>query len=349
MTRLLMGLTGGLFCFDIESSDGFRSLLPGLQPMALAVDPSETARIYCATYNRGLWRSENAGETWLPIGTPQNFFGGPTEGAIEPRETTFVSVQPAPEPDGRHAVWVGVEPSRLYRSTDHGERFDLISDLELPSRASWSFPPRPRKNHVQCIAHTSDGGLHLAIEAGAMIRSHDNGRTFEDRIPGSPLDTHVLLTHPLAPGVLYAALGDAFLGGASFGESSNGGDTWAYSGKGLEAAPYLYGLAIHPTDPKDLRVAASRSPRTAHVDGGSSIFRREGDSWFEDAEGFPRDRSLIPVLATDDGAPGRWFALSNLGLFVKEPEAKTWNCLVAPESWRSMHPTVLAVVNRQPS
>jgi hypothetical protein len=346
MTRLLIGLTGGIYTFDLDASAGPGPGLPGVQPIAFAVDPSEPARVYCATYNRGLWRSEDAGETWLPVGTPQGFFEGPTSGAIEPRETTFVSVDPVPQADGRHAVWVGTEPSRLYRSTDHGDTFELVSALDLPSRTSWSFPPRPRTHHVQCIAHTSDGSMHLAIEAGAMIRSRDSGRTFKDRLPDSPVDTHVLLTHPLAPRRLYAALGDALLRpGKSFAESPDGGDTWVYSGKGLEAAPYLYGLAIHPGNPEDIRVAASQSPLRAHVQGGASIFRREADIWVEDAEGFPRDRSLIPVLATHVDQPGSWFALSNLGVFSKEHTAKTWACLTRPEDWRGMHPAALAVLN----
>jgi hypothetical protein len=346
MTRLLIGLIGGLFQFDLDSSTDPQPVLAGVQPMTLAHDPAEPARVYCATYNRGLWRSENSGETWLPMGTPQNFFGGPAGGAIEPRETTFVSVDPVPQADGRHAVWVGTEPSRLYRSTDHGETFELMSTLDLPSRASWSFPPRPQSHHVQRIAHTSDGGVHLAIEAGAMIRSRDGGRSFEDRLPNSPVDTHVLLTHPLAPAHLYAALGDALLrSGRSFAESSDGGDTWVYSGKGLEATPYLYGLAIHPADPEDIRVAASQNPQMAHALGGASIFRREADVWVEDAEGFPCGRSLTPVLATHADQPGRWFALSNLGLFAKEPKAKAWACLTAREDWHDMHPTTLAVLN----
>ncbi|MEG9435111.1 exo-alpha-sialidase [Edaphobacter sp. HDX4] len=346
MIRLLIGLTGGVYRFDSDAGSGPVPVLPGLQPMAFAIDPKEAARVYCATYNRGLWRSTDAGETWLPIGTPQGFFEGPTAGAIEQRETTFVSVDPVPQVSGRHAVWVGTEPSRLYRSTDDGETFELVSVLDLPSRVSWSFPPRPRTHHVQCIAHTSDGGMHLAIEAGAMIRSHDNGNTFKDRLPNSPIDTHVLLTHPLAPRRLYAALGDAVLKpGRSFAESPDGGETWVYSGKGLEAAPYLYGLAIHPGNPEEIWVAASRSPRNAHAKGGSSIFRREADAWVEDAKGFPRDRSLIPVLATHADQPGRWFALSNLGVFSKEPTAKAWACLTAPEDWHGAHPTALAVLN----
>ncbi len=143
MTRLLIGLTGGLYTFDLVASVGLRPVLPGVQPIAFAKDPSEHWQVYCATYNRGLWRSEDAGETWLPVGTPQGFFEGPTAGAIEPRETTFVSVDPVPQADGRHAVWVGTEPSRLYSSSDHGDTFELVSALDLPSRRSWSFPPRP--------------------------------------------------------------------------------------------------------------------------------------------------------------------------------------------------------------
>lgn len=346
MQSLLMGLTGGLFRYELEASARPIPVLPGVQPMALAVDPAEPTRVYCATYNRGLWRSEDAGETWLPIGTPQGFFEGPVEGRISSLETTFVSVEPVPQADGRHAVWAGTEPSQLYRSTDQGDHFERISTLDLPSRKTWSFPPRPRSHHVQCIAHTGEGGVHVAIEAGAMVRSRDGGRTFEDRLPTSPVDTHALLTHPLAPGRLYAALGDALLtSGRSFAGSPDGGDTWVYSGKGLEGAPYLYSLAVHPADPDDIRVAASKGPEMAHACGGASIFRRQGETWLEDAQGFPADRSLIPALATDASQPGRWFALSNLGLFVKEAKAKAWVCLAAREDWKAMHPMALAIVN----
>jgi hypothetical protein len=346
MKRILMGLTGGLFGLDMDAGTVPRTLLAGVQAMALAPDPGNPARIYCATYNRGLWRSEDAGENWLPIGTPQSFFEGHTEGSIAEREITFVSVSPVAGASGRHTVWVGTEPSRLYGSDDHGEHFELVSTLTLPSRKTWSFPPRPGTNHVQCIAHTTDGAIHLAIEAGAMICSRDGGMTFRDRLPDSPLDTHTLRTHPLVPGSLYAALGDAyFRHKRSFAESFDGGDTWTYSNNGLEPAPYLYGLAIHPEAPKEVWVSAASSPRTAHVEGGSSIYRRTADRWMEDADGFARDDSLISVLCSDPGWPGRCFALSNTGLFLKESSVSKWDCLAAPETWRSMHPTALAVLD----
>jgi hypothetical protein len=156
----------------------------------------------------------------------------------------------------------------------------------------------------------------------------------------------VLLTHPLAPGRLYAALGDAlFTPGRSFAESRDDGDSWQYSGRGLEAVPYLYGLAVNPADPDDIRIAASRGPQAAHVTGGSSIFRREGDGWIEDAEGFPRKHSLVPVLAADPADQGGWFALSDHGLFAKEGGATAWTKLTAPDDWRGMHPTTLTTLH----
>lgn len=342
MTRVLIGMRGGVFGFDAGQAP--RMLLPGVQPKALAVDPADPARVYCATYDRGLWRSEDAGGTWLPAGTPQDYYRPCTPGAIGPRGTTSVSVSPEPNADGRHAVWVGTEPSSLYRSDDHGETFERVTGFHLPSRKDWSFPPRPETHHVQCIAHGAGDSIHVAIEAGAMLRSRDGGRTFEDRLLGSPLDTHALLTHPAAPGRLYAALGDGLMtNGHCFAESRDDGGSWRYSGRGLEAMPYLYGLAVNPADPDDIRVAASPDPRAAHFNGSSSIFRRDGDAWAEHAEGFPRDRSLVPVLGADPAIPGRWFALSDLGLFLQEPGDARWVRLAARDGWRETNPMSLAI------
>src|ERR1700744_3306474 len=47
---------------------------------------------------------------------------------------------------------------------------------------------------------------------------------------------------------------------------------------------------------------------------------------------FPRDRSLIPVLAARVDQPGSWFALSNFGIFSKEPTAKAWARLAGPKT-----------------
>lgn len=344
MTRILLGLIGGLFLFDDESGR-LDLCLEGVQPLSLALDPGSPGRVFCATYDRGLWCSEDRGARWLPVGTPGNYFEPLAPGAIPERATTFVSVEPKPGAEGHYPVWVGTEPGRLYRSDDAGQTFSCVTDWAgLPSRKNWSFPPRPDSYHVRWIAHGADGELHVSIEFGAVLHSRDGGHSFADRLRDSPRDAHVLLTHPAAPQRLYAALGDGIITeGRSWATSEDGGETWRYDSKGLEAMPYLYGLAVNPADPDDIRVAASRDPRTAHWQGPSSIFRRVGGEWSEDAAGFPRADSLVPSLAVDPERPGRWLALSNLGLFGKEGD-DDWTCLITRPEWRDRHPTCVAVV-----
>src|SRR5206468_1449242 len=51
------------------------------------------------------------------------------------------------------AVYAGTEPSALFRSDDRGATWrELKALLELPSRPTWSFPPRPWTSHVRWIA-----------------------------------------------------------------------------------------------------------------------------------------------------------------------------------------------------
>ena len=73
--------------------------------------------------------------------------------------------------------------------------------MTLPSAKSWSFPPRPETHHVQSIlpdlAHPPR--LHVAIEAGALVYSHDAGCTWCDQVSRPPRDTHCLAVHPLDP------------------------------------------------------------------------------------------------------------------------------------------------------
>jgi hypothetical protein len=85
----------------------------------------------------------------------------------------------------------------LYRSIHGGEAWHgLPTFIDLPSAKESSFPPRPTTHHMRyrfpdaCIS----GRLHVAIEAGALLRAEDGGETWRDRLPGSPRDTHARRT-----------------------------------------------------------------------------------------------------------------------------------------------------------
>jgi hypothetical protein len=88
-------------------------------------------------------------------------------------------------------VYAGTELSAIYRSIDYGETwYPLHTLMALPSAKTWSFPPRPQAHHVQSILPdlARPARLHVAIEAGALVRSDDDGATWCDRVSSSPKD-----------------------------------------------------------------------------------------------------------------------------------------------------------------
>jgi hypothetical protein len=92
---------------------------------------------------------------------------------------------------------------------------------KLPSSVSWSFPPRPWTHHVRWIEPDANNYdyVFVAIEAGALVQSHDGDRTWIDRVEQGPYDTHTLATHPMAPRRLYSSAGDGYFESFDYGET----------------------------------------------------------------------------------------------------------------------------------
>src|SRR3989304_1065839 len=90
---------------------GLTLALEGSPPQCVAIAPLRPERVNCGTFGRGLWRSEDAGTSWRSAG----------EG-IPHAEVMSVAVSRA-ERTGDHGVlWVGTEPSAVFRSEAGGPR-----------------------------------------------------------------------------------------------------------------------------------------------------------------------------------------------------------------------------------
>jgi photosystem II stability/assembly factor-like uncharacterized protein len=234
-------------------------------------------------------------------------------------------------------VYAGTDPSTLYRSEDGGATWEELAAMRaLPSAPSWSFPPQPATSHVRWITldPSEAATLYVCIEAGALVRSRDGGRTWTDRVPGGPLDTHTLAVHPSAPGRLYSAAGDGIVGGHGYNESRDGGDSWASPDAGIERH-YLYGLAVDPGDPDTVLVSAASSPWTAHdpSNADATIYRWSGGGpWREVRDGLPETRgSLRALLATHLAEPGVFYAGTNHGIFRSADAGASWERLPLSE------------------
>jgi photosystem II stability/assembly factor-like uncharacterized protein len=243
---------------------------------------------------------------------------------------TAVDVGQPEEADGLGTVYAGTEPSAVFRSVDGGDTWvDLASLRGLPSADTWSFPPRPHTHHVRWIeadVRVADR-LFVAIEAGALVRTFDGGRTWHDRVPGGPYDTHTAVTHSLAPGRLYSAAGDGYF------ESTDGGDSWRSPEDGLKHL-YLVGIAVDPADPDNVLVSAADGPRSAYWPGSAEtyVYRKTGlNRWEQSMNALPAAKGMsVSRFATHANEPGVIYAANNRGLFRSDDAGWRWKVLDLP-------------------
>ncbi|HEX9599398.1 MAG TPA: hypothetical protein VF963_08480 [Gaiellaceae bacterium] len=277
--------------------------LRGSGAQCLAVDPSDPDRFFAGLREGGVRRTGDGGRSWTDCALPE-------PGVFS------LAVSAA---DG--AVYAGTEPSRLFRSDDGGETWrELDALLELPSRPSWSFPPRPWTSHVRWIApspHDADV-LLVGIELGGLMRSNDGGATWADHRPGAQRDVHSLAWHPRDEGRAYEAGG----GGAAWSE--DWGETWHAADEGRDRH-YTWSVAVDADDPELWYVSASTGPFAAHGGGHpqARIYRHHGDQWHALAGGLPEPIPAMPYALVVTG--GRLFAgLANGRIWESDDRGDTW-------------------------
>jgi len=339
MTTTIYAATGDALAVIRRRDGGWKAdlSLTGRPTQCVAADPLQPERVYCGTFGQGLWTSEDAGATWNPVGEGIPF-----------AEVMAVAVSALDRVDGRGAVWAGTEPSALFRSSDGGQSWQERPALKsIPSAPTWSFPPRPWTHHVRWIAPDPDvvGRLFVGIELGGVMRSLDDGLTWEDRKPGSQPDSHTLRTPRLAPGYVYEAAG------GGFAESFDGGTTWQGDDAGLRWH-YLWGLAVDPADARTLVVSASPSAREAHHGprfAESTVYRRDNSgTWQEARGGLPEPRgTLAYVLAANDAEPHVFYAAPHQGDVYRSADAGfSWERLdVWPSGYQPKDVTGMVVVD----
>jgi photosystem II stability/assembly factor-like uncharacterized protein len=277
---------------------------PGLQ--AVAVDPRAPQRIAVGCRGAGVWESEDGGTAWrdaaLPAPDVFSVAFGPVDGAL----------------------YAGCEPSALYVRKDGASWKELASLRELPSAATWSFPPRPWTSHVRWIAPSphEPGLLLVGIELGGLMRSADGGETWADHRPGAQRDVHALAWHPTTPGRAYEAAG----GGAAW--SRDGGESWEPADAGRDRH-YTWALAVDPSDPDCWFVSAAPGPFEAHGNRAAraAVYRWHGSGPWEELDlGLPRPLETMPYALASSG--GRLVAALRDGrLFATEDRGDTWRAL----------------------
>jgi hypothetical protein len=96
--------------FNNGSNPDVYQTLEGSGAQCISVDPHDPNRIYVGTFDDGVYRSLDAGDTWEQVG----------EGIPHTRVLS-ISISPSHRENGKSVVYDGAEPSNLYRSEDDGK------------------------------------------------------------------------------------------------------------------------------------------------------------------------------------------------------------------------------------
>jgi photosystem II stability/assembly factor-like uncharacterized protein len=128
-TAILAGTAGGVFQLDPDKGCWLPTGLKGkdISVRALLVHPHRTETLYAATRGRGIYKSEDGGQNWLPKNE-----GLESELAQEINALVFDPVDP-------NVMYTGTFGDGVYRSLDSGESWEAWSE-GLPEKAEvWSL------------------------------------------------------------------------------------------------------------------------------------------------------------------------------------------------------------------
>jgi len=300
-----------------------------------------------------LHRSDDDGQTWDEITVPRypdmpadyQPTDQPEEG--EPAPWTLKLIW-ALEPGGANepgVLWCGTLPGGLFKSSDHGESWQLNESLWFnPAREKWfgggaDYPgihsmcfhpddPRRIALGVSCggVWHTSDGGQTWRVhEAGMRADFMPTERQFDPNVQ----DPHMLVQCRAQPDRMWVQHHNGIF------RSDDGGMNWVEI-RDVKPSAFGFAVAVHPEDGDTAWfVPGISDEKRMPADGRVVVTRtRDGGKSFETlTDGLPQDDAYDLVLrhALDIDASGERLAFGSTtgSLWVSEDHGEHWTQVTA--------------------
>jgi photosystem II stability/assembly factor-like uncharacterized protein len=222
---------------------------------------SQPDTFYFGSVGGGVWKTENAGHTWVPISDEGIPIGSIGAIAVAPSNANVIYVGTG-ESDIRsqHSYGIG-----MYKSMDAGKTWTHIG-LEATRQIGRVVvdPANPNRVYVAALGHVYDAnpdrGVYRSVDGGATWKKV----LFKTNDPDNVGAIDVAID-PRNPRVLYASLwatrrppwsvyAPTNLPGGGLYKSTDGGDTWKQLAGGLPTDQFVgrIGIAVSPSNPKRL-------------------------------------------------------------------------------------------------
>lgn len=261
----------------------------GLGRIGVAIAPSNSARMYAtvdAAQNGGIYRSDDAGESWYLVHTDRRLWGRGGDFAelkVHPANpdivyvgniaayrtddggSTWTSIKGAPGGDDYHRIWINpLFPDIMLFATDQGAAITVNAGKTW---SSWYNQPTAQMYHVstdQQFPYNVYGGQQ---ESGAiMISSRGNGGqiSFRDWVGVGADEYAYVAPDPLHPNIIY--------GGRVVRHNLATGQTQNVAPEALRSGDYrilrTMPLMFHPANPNMLLFGTNVLWKT--MNGGQS-------------------------------------------------------------------------------
>jgi photosystem II stability/assembly factor-like uncharacterized protein len=219
-----------------ELRTGLPTIAEGLGRIGFAVAPSDPRRLYAsvdATPPRGgIYRSDDAGETWRLMNTEPRLWGRGYDFAevkVDPRNPdvvyvaniasyrstdggkTFTAIKGAPGGDDYHRIWINPDnPQIMLFAADQGATLTVNGG---ESWSSWYNQPTAQFYHVitdNRVPYWVYGGQQESGSAGVISRGDNGAITFRDWHPVGVEEYGYVAPDPLNPNIIYGGKASRF-------------------------------------------------------------------------------------------------------------------------------------------
>jgi hypothetical protein len=242
-------------------------------------------------------------------------------------------------PDEPGVLWCGTIPGGLFKSSDHGETWELNRPLwNEPKRQMWFGGGRELPGiHSICVDPRSSKTIRLGISCGGVWQTDDGGQTWACRANGMRADflppehqgepwqqdPHFLVQSPTNPDRLWVQHHNGIF------TSEDGSGSW----REIHAQPSSFGfaVAVHPKKPDTAWfIPGIKDEQRIPVDGALVVTRTDdgGKTFRSQKKGLPQKHSYDLVfrhgLTIDATGDRLAFGSTTGGLWVTEDGGEEW-------------------------